>query len=453
MDVIPWAPGRLPLLGHVVAYTRDPLALLLQASRLGRFVRMDFPWMQSMMVNDPQLIEQILVTDHRSFIKDRFLQDLRRVLGDGLLTAEGDFWLRQRRLASPAFHKDRVAGYGRTMVECASREVARWRDGEERDVHEDMMRVTLEIVGKTLFGADVTDRAREVAEGLEAVMARYVDPIATGVPHWDKLPTPLNRRFHAGVQRLDALVRDLIAEHRAGRQGDPNDLLSMYLAARDEDGSGMSDRQLRDEVLTLILAGHETTAIALSWTWMLLAQHPHVAEKLHAELDAVLGGRAPTPADLPRLPYADRVIKESMRLYPPAWAIGREAARDVELGGVPIPKGTQLWIVQWALHRDGRWFEDPDRFDPDRWAGDLHKRIPKYAYFPFGGGPRMCIGHAFATMEAVLLLATFAQRFRMELVAGHPLKPLPAITLRPKHGVRVRLSQRRGARPIEARAS
>ncbi|MBI2388035.1 MAG: cytochrome P450 [Deltaproteobacteria bacterium] len=451
MDV-PWAPGRLPLLGHVVAYTRDPLALLLQASRLGRLVRLDFPWMQSMMVNDPDLIEQILVTDHRSFIKDRFLQDLKRVLGDGLLTSEGDFWLRQRRLAQPAFHKDRVAGYARTMVDCATREVSRWRDGEERDVHEDMMRVTLEIVGKTLFGADVTDRAREVAEGLEAVMARYVDPVATGVPHWDKLPTPLNRRFHQGVQRLDRLVRDLIAEHRAGRQGDPGDLLSMYLAARDEDGTGMSDQQLRDEVLTLVLAGHETTAIALSWTWMLLSQHPHVAEKLHAELDAVLGGRAPTAADLPRLPYADRVIKESMRLYPPAWAIGREAARDVELAGVPIPKGTQLWIVQWALHRDGRWFEEPDRFDPDRWAGDLQRRIPKYAYFPFGGGPRMCIGHAFATMEAVLLLATFAQRFRMDLVAGHPLKPLPAITLRPKHGVRVRLVRRASLRPPEVRA-
>ena len=436
------APGRLPIVGHIFAYARDPLGFLSRCHRLGPYVAFHFGRVHAVMLTEPELIEEVFVTKAKHFGKDVYAQDLKQVLGEGLLTSEGDFWLRQRRLAQPAFHKERINGYGRVMIGCAEAEHARWRDGEERDIHADMMRCTLEIVGKTLFGANVVDQANDIAEGLEATMERYTDPIAMGVPHWDKLPTPLNRRFKRGVGRIDHIIRKLIVDHRAGKVGDKNDLLSMLLAARDEDGSGMSDQQLRDEVITLILAGHETTAINLSWTWMLLAQNPAVRAKLEEELDRVLGGRAPTVADFPKLEYADRVIKESLRLYPPAWSTGRQALVDTTVGAIPLKKGEQVWMIPWAMHRDPRWFSNPDRFDPDRWAGDFQKTIPRYAYSPFGGGPRMCIGHAFATMEAVLLLASFARVYRANLVPSHKIEAAPAITLRPKHGIRVRLERR-----------
>lgn len=437
-----YAPGHLPLLGHTLAYARDPLRFLQQAHALGPFVRVNFVSLKATILTEPEHIEEVFVSKAKHFGKDVYAQDLKRILGEGLLTSEGDFWRRQRRLAQPGFHKERIAGYGQTMVDIAERELLRWQDGEERDIHADMMRVTLEIVGKTLFGANVVDDANDIAEGLDAVLSRYTDPIAMGVPHWDKLPTPLNRRFNAGVARIDRVIRKLLADHHAGRVGDRDDLLSLLRAARDEDGSGMSEEQLRDEVITLILAGHETTAIALSWTWVLLAQHPHVRHKLEEELDRVLSGRAPTVADLPKLEYTDRVIKEAMRLYPPAWSTGRQALQDTSVGGLPVKKGEQVWMIEWSVHRDLRWFDEPESFDPDRWAGDLQKRIPRYAYFPFGGGPRMCIGHAFATMESVLLLAAFARTFRAELTPSHEIEALPAITLRPKNGVRVRLHRR-----------
>jgi cytochrome P450 len=444
------APGRVPVLGHLPAYLRNPLKFLSQAQGLGPFVDVEFPMMRSVMLTEPEHIEEVLVTKSKSFSKDIYAQDLKRLLGEGLLTSEGDFWLRQRRLAQPAFHKERIASYGRTMVDCAEAEVSRWRDGEVRDVHEDMMRVTLEIVGKTLFGTNVADRAKDIAVALDAVMARYTDPVAMGVPHWDKLPTPGNKRFREGVAMIDSVIRELIAAHRQNRAGDGSDLLAMLLAARDEDGSGMSDQQLRDEVITLILAGHETTAIALSWTWMLLSQHPEVARKLEEELDRVLGDHAPTLADVPKLEYADRVIRESMRLYPPAWSLGRQALVDVTIGGLPIKKGEQIWMIQWAMHRDARFFPEPERFNPERWSGDMQKKLPRYAYFPFGGGPRFCIGQSFAMMEAVLLLATFARAYRLTLLPEHPIEPLTAVTLRPKHGLRVRLRRRAVAQRAES---
>jgi cytochrome P450 len=305
-----------------------------------------------------------------------------------------------------------------------------------------MMALTLDIVGRTLFGAGLGARAHEIGECLEHVTARYADPIAMGVPHWDRLPTPLNRRFERATRRLDRIVRDLLRSHRAGTTGDGHDLLSMLMAARDEDGSAMSDDQLRDETITLMLAGHETTAITLSFTFMLLAQHTDVRARLEAELDSVLGDRPPTFADLPRLALADRIVRESLRVYPPAWSIGREAAEDVEIAGRRFPRGTWFWIIPWAMHRDARFFDRPEQFDPDRWSGDLAKRLPRFAYFPFGGGPRQCIGNAFATMEAVLCLATIAQRFRLDLAPGFRSNLLPTVTLRPKHGVAVRVSRR-----------
>jgi cytochrome P450 len=444
MADLPTMPHHLPVLGHVLSYARNPLGFFQRAAKLGPLTRIDLMGIRAVMVNDPDLVEAICVTQNRQFKKDRFAQDLQRVLGKGLLTSDGDFWRRQRKLAQPAFHRDRIAGYGKTMIDLTLSTIERWKDGEPRDAHTDMMALTLDIVGKTLFGADVGSRAREIGECLEHVSERYADTIAMAVPHWDKLPTPLNRRFRAAVVRLDGIMRELLASHRAGKTGDGHDLLSMLMAARDDDGSGMSDDQLRDEAITILLAGHETTAIALSFTWLLLSQNPEVRARLEAEVDEVFGDRPPTHADLPRLVFTERVVRESMRLYPPAWSIGREAADDVELGGERFDRGTWFWFFPWVMHRDARWFENPERFDPDRWSGDLAKRIPRFAYFPFSGGPRQCIGNSFATMELVLCLATITRRFRLEVAPDYELELVPTVTLRPKNGLGVRVV-RRGA--------
>jgi cytochrome P450 len=328
------------------------------------------------------------------------------------------------------------------MVDVTLAHLEGWRDGEDRDAHSDMMRLTLDIVGKTLFGADVGALAPEIGECLEHITARYADALAMTVPHWDKLPTPLNRRFRRSVARLDRIVYGLLASHRQGTTGDGKDLLSMLMNARDDDGAAMSDRQLRDEAITLMLAGHETTAIALTFTFMLLSKHPEVRARLEAEIDDGAGDRALTHADMPRLVFTDRVVRESLRLYPPAWSIGREAIEDVELGGVRFERGTWFWFLPWTVHRDGRWYDEPERFDPDRWTDELTRRLPRFAYFPFSGGPRQCIGNAFATMEAVLCLATIARRFRLDLLPGRAVALLPTVTLRPKEGLPVRLSRR-----------
>jgi cytochrome P450 len=391
-------------------------------------------------VSHPDYIEQVLVTDNRKFIKGRILRKNRQLFGNGLLTSEGDFWLRQRRLAQPAFHRGRVASYADTMVRLASRMASEWSNGEERDIHSEMMRLTLSIVAKTLFDADVDREAKRVGHALEAIMQLNSDfrkLILT--PTW--LPTPRKIRATIATAKLNRIVYRFIEDRRASGV-DNGDLLSMLLAARDDDGSRMTDRQLRDESITIFLAGHETTANALSWTWMLLAQNPHVESKLHEELDRVLGGRTPTLDDLPNLRYTGLVITESLRLYPPAWGMARVAIEDTEIAGYPIPKGCGVSLAQWVVHRDPRWFEAPLEFRPERWEGDLAKRLPRFAYFPFGGGPRQCIGNNFAVMEASLLLATLAQQFRISLVPGREIIPAASITLRPKTGIWGKIEKR-----------
>ena len=406
-------------------------------------VRLKFPGPPAYLLSNPEHIEEVLVGNNRNFIKDRVTRGELSILGDGLLTSDGAFWRRQRRLAQPAFHRKRIDNYAATMVAYTGRMLEGWRDGEERDVHHDMMRLTLEIVAKTLVDADIADEAENVGEALGAVMAHFSDQ-GNGVflrmlP--DSVPTPSNLRYRRARRRLEAFIYGIIdVRRRSGR--DTGDLLSMLLHATDEDGARMSDKQLRDEIMTVIMAGHETTAIALSWTWRLLALHPEVEKKLHTELEAALGGDTPTVEDLSHLPYINAVLKESMRLFPPAWAIGREAIEDCEIGGYHVPVKTQLFISQYVVHHDPRLFEDPDTFDPDRWTDGLEKRLPKYAYFPFGGGPRLCIGQSFAKMEAALLLATIAQKFRMKLSGDQRANPQPSITLRPKNGVRVKLEER-----------
>jgi len=395
---------------------------------------------KTIFINHPDLIEEVLVTNARKYSKGRVLRANRHVFGEGLLTSEGDFWLRQRRLAQPAFHRARIASYAATMVQYTERLLESWRGGEERDAHRDMMRLTLQIVGKTLFDADVERDAKEVGKSLELLLeigANFRRTIF--VPHW--LPTPANLRVKREVEQIEKILYRIIAERRASGH-DAGDLLSMLLAAQDEDGSKMTDRQLRDETITLFLAGHETTASTLSWTWWLLAQNPAVEAKLHAELDAVLGDRAPTLDDLPRLVYSGHVITESLRLYPAAWGMARLVVEDHEIAGYPVTKGMGVAMAQWVVHRDPRWYEAPEEFRPVRWEGDLMKRLPRFAYFPFGGGPRQCIGNAFAVMEATLILATIARKFRLRLVANHPVVSLASITLRPRHGVRVVLEAR-----------
>ena len=420
---------------------RDPLRFLRTTrERYGDVVRVAIGPLEVVLMSHPDLVEDVLVTRNRLWQKDRYLhQTLRPVLGDGLLSSEGDFWRRQRRLAQPAFHRDRIKAYAAIMVQHASRLAAEWRDGELRDVHKDMMHLTLDIVAETLFGASVGHQAEDVGAALESVLAVVSDPLELFFPLLKRLPTPQRRRFDQGVVKLDAIIYGLIEKRRASGVGETNDLLSMLLHARDEDGSRMSDKQLRDECMTLFLAGHETTALNLSWTWLLLSQHPIVAAKLSRELADVLGDRPATFDDLPNLRYAGHIIAESLRLYPPAWSMGREAREDVEIGGYRITRGEQVWFCPWAIHRDPRWFDDPEQFRPERWEGDFAKSLHRYAYFPFGGGPRLCIGQAFAQMEAVLLLATLARSFRLEVQSSPRPVPQPSVTLRPKHGLRVRV--------------
>ena len=437
----PDSTGRRKFSGQLGLVRRDPLAFFTHCAKTyGDITGMRYFNFRVFFINHPDYIEDVLVNNARKFHKGRVLQANKGVFGEGLLTSEGSFWLRQRRLAQPAFHRARIATYAETMVQYTQRLLENWHDGEERDLHEEMMRVTLQIVGKTLFDADVTKDAQEVGQSLELLMELSADfGKAIIIPEW--VPTLHNLRKSRAIRKLDKIIYRIIEERRKSER-DTGDLLSMLLAARDDDGSRMTDKQLRDESITLFLAGHETTANALSWTWWLLAQNPEAETKLHSELASLLGGRAPTLEDVPKLKYTEQVLTESLRLYPPAWGTARVAMEDHEIGGYHVPKGTGVSLTQWTMHRDPRWFTDPEVFRPERWEDGLAKRLPRFAYFPFGGGPRQCIGNTFALMEATLVLATIAQKFRFRLVPGHRVAPLPSITLRPRHGIRAILEAR-----------
>lgn len=422
------------------ALNQSPLEMFTELARYGDIVGIRVVNFRNIFINHPDLIEEVLVGHPRRYFKGRVLRANRHVFGEGLLTSEGDFWLRQRRLVQPSFHRARVNAYADTMVHYTQHMLESWRGGDERDVHQEMMRLTLRIVAKTLFDADVARDAQDVGKSLELLLELGANFRRTlFVPHW--VPTPTNLRIKREIAYIESILYRIISERRVSGR-DTGDLLSMLLHAQDEDGSRMTDKQLRDETITLFLAGHETTAASLSWTWWLLAQNPRVEAKLHAELDQILGGRAPALDDLPRLPYTANVITESMRLYPPAWGLARVVVEDHELGGYPVKKGMGVAMAQWVVHRDPRWYDSPEEFSPERWEGDLLKRIPRFAYFPFGGGPRQCIGNSFAVMETTLILATVAQKFRLHLVPNHPVVPLASITLRPRHGVRVTLESR-----------
>jgi cytochrome P450 len=435
---VPWPFGISPM-RHA-----DPLGLLESwARRYGEIFHWRTLHFLVIFVNHPDLVEKVLVSESRNYRKGRGLQANRELFGNGLLTSEGDSWLRQRRLIQPAFHRERIAAYADTMIEEARRLADSWRDGETRDVHADLMRATLDIAAATLFGSSVSDSdAAQIASALGTLMGVNSSPRRL-FALLRALPTRANRSYTRAVRQLDKVVYALIARRRAELGENDADLLSMLLSARDEDGTRMTDLQLRDESITLLLAGHETTALALSWSLYLLAQNPEVATQLHAELDAVLARRLPTLDDVPRLTFTAKVIKESMRLYPPAWGVVRMSAAECQLGGYRIPKRSSVILSQWVMHRDPRYFPDPTRFDPNRWTDSFERDLPRFAYFPFGGGPRLCIGAAFATMEATLVLAVVAQRFRFHLDPTCEVVPQPSITLRPKNGLRLRLESRK----------
>jgi cytochrome P450 len=444
--VRPPGPRNRGIVGNFPLGSRDPLGLYTQWAReYGDIFYYRAFYRHIYFLNHPDLIEQVLVSDSRSFIKGEALRSNRRIFGNGLLTNEGDSWLRQRHLIQPAFHRDRIESYGSTMVAYTERMITGWRDGEVRDLHQDMMRLALEIVARVLFNIEITSERDGVATALNAILelgsgGRMILP-----PLLRMLPTPGNLLYRRAARQLDDIVYGFIRQRRSNGQStddlSTDDLLSALLRVQDESGV-MPDEQLRDEVMTLLLAGHETTAVSLSWAWYLLAQHPEMEKKLWSEFRDVLGGRSPTTQDLPKLHYTERVVKEVMRLYPPAWAIVRNSLRDCEIGGYRVPAGATLMMSQWVMHRDPRYFEQPERFNPDRWLDKRTKGTPKFAYFPFGGGPRTCIGAALATMEAVLVLATIAQKYQIRLAPGCQVEPLPTITLRPSHGIKAVLTRR-----------
>jgi cytochrome P450 len=395
-------------------------------------------------MNDPELIRDVLIVQPHNFIKERTQRRMKILLGEGLITSDGEIHRRQRRIAAPAFHRQRIHMYADLMVERAAAIRDTWHEGAELDASAEMMHLALQIVARTLFNSDVTRDVRQINDEVNAIMRLYnflvALPRAEALLH---LPVPGLMRFKRARERLDKIVYRMIEERR--RSGiDGGDLLSMLLASRDEeaDHSGMTDEQLRDEVLTIFLAGYETVANALAWTWLLLGQNPEAEARLHAEIDAVLDGRLPTLDDLPQLRYAEMVLAESMRLYPPAWAMGRQATCDVEVGPYKLPAGTYVFFSQYIIQRDADFFPDPLHFDPERFTAERKAGRPRFAYFPFGGGNRQCIGESFAWMEAILSLVTIAQRWRLRLVPGQPIDVQPKITLRPKYPIRM-ISERR----------
>ncbi|HEV3471216.1 MAG TPA: cytochrome P450 [Pyrinomonadaceae bacterium] len=443
------APGPKTLWpgGQMLAFRRDPLTFLARLAREhGDVARFRIGPQRAFLLSHPDLVRDLLVTHQERFHKGRALQRARRLLGRGLLTSEGDFHRRQRRLAQPAFHRQRINSYAATMVEYAERTSGRWRDGQTLDISQEMMRLTLAVVGKTLFDADVETEADEVGEALTEVMELFGYLMLPYSELLEHLPLPASRRFRRARARLDSVIYRIIEDRRRAA-GDRGDLLSMLLLAVDEEGdrTGMTNEQLRDEVMTLFLAGHETTANLLSWAWFLLAQHPEAERRLHEELDAVLaGGRAPSADDTAALRYTEMVVAETMRLYPPAWTLGRLAVADHEAAGYHIPRGSLVLASQYVCHRDPRYFPDPERFDPERFTPEAKASRPQFSYFPFGGGVRRCIGEGFAWTEATLILAALARRWRVRLLPGRPVETQPRITLRPgKGGIPVRLERRK----------
>lgn len=429
--------------GHFIKFRSNATKFLTDLSALGDVTFFRMGGNPGYFLNHPDMARDILVVNAHKFIKGRALQRAKRLLGGGLLTNEGGPHLRQRRMIQPAFHRQRIAGYAETMVFYGEQMAAKWRDGEVRDIDQEMMHLTLQIVGQTLFSADVEDDADGVGKAMTTIIELFNFLLLPFSEWLEKLPLPHSRRFNRARDTLNEVIYGIIDERRRSGE-DKGDLLSMLLMAQDEeDGSGMTDEQVRDEALTLFLAGHETTANALTFTWYLLSQNPEAEAKLHLELDSVLNGKTPTVDDVAKLKFTECVVAEVMRLYPPAWAIGRLAAEEHEIGGYLIPKKALVLLSPYIGQRDPRFWPDADKFVPERWETQSIKETgQKYTYFPFGGGIRRCIGESFAWTEAILLVATLAQKWQLRLMPEQKIALNPMITLRPKFGMKMKIHSR-----------
>ena len=436
----PPGPRGHVLFGNASAIQRNPTEVYLALARqYGDIVRIRFVLWPTYMLFHPDYVQHVLQQNHQNYNKDVYTYHaLKPFVGEGLITNNGQPWLRQRRLIQPVFHRKQLASFGTLMSDATVAMLKQWESSIQQDqpldIAAEMMRLTLQIVGQVIFHVDLSDQAAQAGQAFTTLNKLLSDYIHAPFPPLS-VPTPRNRRLQGARHALDAVVDGIITEHRL-QNADTGDLLSRLLLARDEEtGEGMSDRQVRDEVVTLLFAGHETTANALSWTWYLLAQHPDVEQRLRTELDEVLGGHQPTMDDLPNLPYTRMVLEEAMRLYPPAWSFGRKAIASDKIGGYAVPANTWVWLSPFVTHRHPAFWENPKVFDPERFTPEKVAVRPRYAYFPFGGGPRMCIGSHFAMMEAQLILATVAQSYQFRLVPGHPVEPQALLSLRPRYGL------------------
>ena len=435
---MPPGPKGSLLLGNLREIREDPLEFLLRArDAYGDIVCVRIAHLPVYLLNHPDHIESVLLTHQGRFVKGRTLDRARRLFGNGLLTSDGEFHASQRRQILPGFHRTRLTAYGHAMASVAEAHRERWCSGQEIDIANAMGRLTLAIAGRALFDAELEALAPDLEEAQAAGIGRLEMTLLPFAWVWDRLPLPRVRNFRAARGRIDRTLYGLIDARRRDGTGH-GDLLSQWLEA----GSGrMTDTQIRDEMMTLLLGGYETTANTLAWTWLLLAQHPDVEARLHAEIDSALGSRIGNGDDIARLPFTRMVVAESMRLYPPAWLIGRVSVDDHDVAGYRLRAGSLVIVSPWTVQRDARYFRDPEAFDPDRWAPEQQNGRPRFSYFPFGGGARGCIGEPFALMESVLVLASLAQRWKFRLV-GAPPKIDPSITLRPNGGLRVRVEAR-----------
>jgi cytochrome P450 len=436
-------PRYLTPFSMLSEFRRDRLKFYLDLAKFGDVVRVRVGLTCYHFIAHPEYIKYVLQDNYQNYGRSSLMLMLKSALGEGLLTSDGDFWRRQRRLAQPAFHRQRIGHFATIMTECAQAMLERWEvtAKQERPVEvlAEMSRLTNLITARALFSTDVGEDVAAMSEA-QAGFLEYFNYRFEHFLAWpERVPTPRNLRFRRAMQTLDRVAYDIIAQRRKDPH-DRGDLLSMLMFARDEDtDESMSDRQVRDEVVTFMGAGSETTAVLLAWVWYLLSRHPEVDRKLRAELSTVLAGRVPIASDVPQLPYSRMVIEETLRLYPPAWGMSRSVRADDEIAGYHIPANTIVTLSPYVAHRDPRWWVNPEGFDPERFAPEQSANRPRYAYFPFSGGPRQCIGNEFALMEATLVLATVAQRYRLHLVPGHPVEPYPIFTLRPRYGVMMTL--------------
>lgn len=439
---LPRGPAGHPLWGHLPAIIKDPMGFMTACARdYGDVVPLRLINVRSLFVNHPTYIEKVLAANRDAFSKPPVFRRNTMVTGKGMFATDGEGWRRQRQLALPGFNRSHLMTYAPAMVTVAGQTIPGWHDGDEVDIHREMTDLTIRVLAQALFGVTVESDVERILTAVTRIVESLAERFTTyyAIPEW--LPTPANRRLGDATRELEAVVHRLIAARRASGD-DRDDLLALYLRARDQQGGWVNDRLLRDELITFLIAGHETVALALTWCWHLLGQHPVAEAAFQAELETVLGGRLPAAQDLPRLPYTDAVLREALRLYPPFWAFARFAKRAVDLGDLHVPRARRVVVCPWVMHRDPRFFDDPDRFDPSRWLDGRTAHLPKYAYFPFGGGPRACIGAGFATLEGLLVLATVGQKIRFASVSDQPVELQPSLTLRPRHGLRVVVHRR-----------